>query len=54
VLAAANETGADTAEYTFHLQLADTSQNARMIADLKRLRMVLDLDLTMQEQLLEI
>jgi len=54
VLAAANESGADTAEYTYHLQLNDTGHNPRMIAEIKGLDTVLDLDLTLQEQLLEI
>jgi len=54
VLAAANEPGSAPAEYTFHLQLADTARNASMIAELQRLDGILDLDLTLQEQLLEI
>ena len=54
VLAAANETGDDPAEYTFHLQIRDMARNSAMIAALQELGDVLDLDLTLQEQLLEI
>jgi len=54
VLAAANESGAGPAEYTFHLQIDDMADNGAMIAALQGMDVILDLDLTLQEQLLEI
>ena len=54
VLAAATESGEGPAEYTFHLQLRDMRHNAEMLGTLQKLDLIIDLDLTLQEQLLEI
>jgi uncharacterized membrane protein YhiD involved in acid resistance len=54
ILAAANETSSQPSEYTFHLQIADMARNGAMIAALQAVDGVLDLYLTLQEQLLEI
>ncbi len=54
VLAAANEPGKGQAEYTFHLQLHDMRRNPEMLDSLQKIEMITDLDLTLQEQLLEI
>ena len=54
VLAAANESGQGSAEYTFHLQLNDMRRNPEMLEALQSLAVITDLDLTLQEQLLEI
>ena len=54
VLAAANEPSAGPAEYTYHLQLRDMRDNPQLLDALQGLDLVTDLDLTLQEQLLEI
>ena len=54
VLAAATEPGEGQAEYTFHLQLHDMRRNPEMLGALQEIEMIKDLDLTLQEQLLEI
>lgn len=54
ILAAANESGQGPAEYTIHLQISDMAHNGAMIASLQALDTIMDLDLTLQEQLLEI
>jgi hypothetical protein len=54
VLAAANEPGDGPAEYTFHLQLRDMRRNPEMLDRLQAFDVIIDLDLTLQEQLLEI
>ncbi len=54
VLAAANEMGDGPADYTFHLQILDMSRNSEMITALQSAEDIVDLDLTLQEQLLEI
>ncbi len=53
-LAAANEPGEGPSDYTFHLQLKDTSRNPDLLDALQGVDLVVDLDLTLQEQLLEI
>jgi uncharacterized membrane protein YhiD involved in acid resistance len=54
VMAAAAEPGTGPSEYTFHLQLSDTERNAELLDELQQLATITDLDLTLQEQLLEI
>ena len=54
VLAAANEPGEGPSEYTFHLQLNDMRRNPELIEALQTQDLITDLDLTLQEQLLEI
>lgn len=54
VLAAANETGEGPSDYTFHLQILDMRRNSEMIAALQHIGDIVDLDLTLQEQLMEI
>ncbi len=54
VLAAATEPGEGQAEYTFHLQLHDMRRNPEMLGALQEIEMIKELDLTLQEQLLEI